>query len=307
MNTCVSGAAALRCAVRSRCCGYLLYSSCFEEYRTPPRLSAPRNKNLQTGFLNSYSVKRILIENKPYWLRICGICPRDRQRDGRQTLNSHSVSSEPDDRASSRAQRAAARRAQLLEAARKVVLRHGLERARIADIVAEAGGSQGLAHYHFPSREALLVEMLRTTAEDDVERARQIVRDTGTVVQRLDRLIRLALPISSDDWNWRLWVEMWVSGLRHDEIALISERFDTGWADTVRELLEEGVESEVVRCADPTATADRLSAMINGLGLRMVSSRAGFPRAYVIRLVRMAAALELGMDWQEYLRQGQEG
>ncbi|MGV0852561.1 TetR/AcrR family transcriptional regulator [Mycolicibacterium phlei] len=222
-------------------------------------------------------------------------------------MNTYSVSTQPDDRASSRAQRAAARRAQLLEAARKVVLRHGLERARIADIVAEVGGSQGLAHYHFPSREALLVEMLRTTAEDDVDRARQIVRDTGTAVQRLDRLIRLALPISSDDWNWRLWVEMWVSGLRHDEIALISEQFDTGWSDTVRELLEEGVESGVVRCADPTATADRLSAMINGLGLRMVSSRAGFPRAYVIRLVRMAAALELGMDWQEYLRQGQEG
>ncbi|WP_299560465.1 TetR/AcrR family transcriptional regulator [uncultured Mycolicibacterium sp.] len=205
-----------------------------------------------------------------------------------------------------RALRAAARRAQLLEAARKVVLRQGLDRARIADIVAEAGGSQGLAHYHFPSREALLVEMLRTAAEDDVERAREIARGDGTVVQRLDRLIRLALPISSDDWNWRLWVEMWGAGLRHDEIALIAERFDNGWADTVRELLAAGAESAEVRCIDPAASADRLTAMINGLGLRMVSSRAGFPRAYVIRLVRMAAALELGMDWQEYLRQGQD-
>ncbi|MBX5489136.1 MAG: TetR/AcrR family transcriptional regulator [Mycolicibacterium hassiacum] len=195
----------------------------------------------------------------------------------------------------------------MLEAARKIVLRDGLERARIADIVAEVGGSQGLVHYHFPSREALLIEMLRTAAEEDVERARQIARDDGTVVQRLDRLIRLALPISSDDWNWRLWVEMWGSGLRHDEIALISERFDNGWADTVRELLEDGVESGVLRCADPAAAADRLTAMINGLGLRMVSSRAGFPRAYVIRLVRMAAAMELGLDWQDYLRQGQDG
>jgi len=171
----------------------------------------------------------------------------------------------------------------------------------------KSGASQGLVHYHFPSREALLIEMLRTAAEEDVERARQIARDDGTVVQRLDRLIRLALPISSDDWNWRLWVEMWGSGLRHDEIALISERFDNGWADTVRELLEDGVESGVLRCADPAAAADRLTAMINGLGLRMVSSRAGFPRAYVIRLVRMAAAMELGLDWQDYLRQGQDG
>jgi len=222
-------------------------------------------------------------------------------------MNDHSVNMEQGDRGSSRAQRAAVRRARLLEAARKIVLRDGLERARIADIVAEVGGSQGLVHYHFPSREALLIEMLRTAAEEDVERARQIARDDGTVVQRLDRLIRLALPISSDDWNWRLWVEMWGSGLRHDEIALISERFDNGWADTVRELLEDGVESGVLRCADPAAAADRLTAMINGLGLRMVSSRAGFPRAYVIRLVRMAAAMELGLDWQDYLRQGQDG
>lgn len=199
-----------------------------------------------------------------------------------------------------RAQQAGVRRAQLLQAARKVVLDRGLDRTRISDVVAEAGGSQGLAHYHFESKEALLAEMVRSAVDEDIERARQIVIGEGSVAQRLDRLLRLALPVAGDDQSWTLWVDMWGSSLRDDDLAANAERLDTAWTDLVRTLLQQGVESTALTCIDPQASADRLMALVSGLGLRLITGRARFQRTYVLRLVRTAAAAELGLEWSEY-------
>ncbi|WP_193045408.1 TetR/AcrR family transcriptional regulator [Mycolicibacterium baixiangningiae] len=216
--------------------------------------------------------------------------------------NQSALSATGDDRTSARAQKAAVRRAQLLQAARKVVFERGLDRTRIADVAAEAGGSQGLAHYHFESKEALLAEMLRVAVDEDIERARQIVEGEGTVAQRLDRLLRLALPIASDDQSWMLWIDMWGSSLRNDDMATAAESLDIAWTELVRTLLQEGVESAVLTCIDPQASADRLMGLVSGLSLRLITSRARFQRTYVLRLVRTAAALELGLEWSDYQR-----
>lgn len=205
-----------------------------------------------------------------------------------------------DRRGSGRAQQAVMRRAQLLQAARKVVLDRGLDRTRISDVVAEAGGSQGLAHYHFQSKEALLAEMVRIAVDEDIERARQIVVGEGSAAQRLDRLLRLALPIASDDQSWMLWIDMWGSSLRDDDLAATAERLDSAWTGLVRTLLQEGVESAALTCIDPQASADRLMGLVSGLGLRLITSRVRFQRTYVLRLVRTAAATELGLEWSEY-------
>ncbi len=157
-----------------------------------------------------------------------------------------------------------------------------------------------MTHYHFESKEALLAEMLRTAADEDIESARQIVDGSGTVAQRLDRLLRLALPITSEDWSWMLWIDMWGSSLRNADMATTAESLDKAWTEMVCDLLREGQKSEVMNCVDPQASADRLTALVSGLGLRLTSSRARFQRSYVLRLVRTAAALELGLEWTEY-------
>jgi AcrR family transcriptional regulator len=218
-------------------------------------------------------------------------------------MNNHPVlSATGDERVSARAQKAAVRRAQLLQAARKVVLERGLDQTRIADVAAVAGGSQGLTHYHFESKEALLAEMLRIAVDEDTERARRIVEGEGTVAQRLDHLLRLALPIASDDQSWMLWIDMWGSSLRNDDMATTAESLDNAWTELVRTLLQEGVESAALTCNDPQASADRLMGLVSGLSVRLITSRVRFQRSYVLRLVRMAAALELGLEWSDYQR-----
>ncbi|MDP6344634.1 MAG: TetR/AcrR family transcriptional regulator [Alphaproteobacteria bacterium] len=57
--------------------------------------------------------------------------------------------------------KSAATRRRILEAAAKVLRQKGYAGARLADIAAAAGTQAGSLYYHFPSREALVEEVLR--------------------------------------------------------------------------------------------------------------------------------------------------
>ncbi|MCC5972472.1 MAG: TetR family transcriptional regulator C-terminal domain-containing protein [Rubellimicrobium sp.] len=57
------------------------------------------------------------------------------------------------------------RRRQLLDAARRSILRHGLARTTLATVAEEAGLSQGIAVFYFKSKAGLLTETLRDLHE----------------------------------------------------------------------------------------------------------------------------------------------
>lgn len=68
-------------------------------------------------------------------------------------------------------------RDKLIDAAFRVVARDGLEAASVKTIAAEAGVAPGLLHYHFPTKEAVLVAALRRglaayVAREEARRAR---------------------------------------------------------------------------------------------------------------------------------------
>lgn len=60
-----------------------------------------------------------------------------------------------------RAENAGRRRRQLLDAARRSILKHGLARTTLATVAQEAGLSQGVAVFYFESKGGLLTETLR--------------------------------------------------------------------------------------------------------------------------------------------------
>jgi AcrR family transcriptional regulator len=61
-------------------------------------------------------------------------------------------------------------RDKLIDAAFRVVARDGLEAASVKTIAAEAGVAPGLVHYHFPTKEAVLVAALRRGLDGYVTR-----------------------------------------------------------------------------------------------------------------------------------------
>lgn len=67
----------------------------------------------------------------------------------------------PGSRESSRAEAAAARRAQLLEVAERLFLAHGYGKTSVSRIVKTAGVAQGTFYLYFASKEAILLELRR--------------------------------------------------------------------------------------------------------------------------------------------------
>jgi AcrR family transcriptional regulator len=196
----------------------------------------------------------------------------------------------------SRQEQVQARRAELLEAARQVVLERGLSQTRVADVAAATRVSGGLIHYHFATKDVLLTEMLRHEAERDIAKARRLATGGGSTLQRLDRVMREFVPSSRNDQTWVLWIDAWGASLRDETLRTISQELDTAWNEMLFVVISDGVASGDFITDDPRAVADRLSALLDGLGLRVTLQRPGINRKQMHEHARVAAELELGLD-----------
>lgn len=80
------------------------------------------------------------------------------------------------------------KRANILDAARTLLTRDGLEKWSTERVARAAGCAKGLVHYHFRGRGALLAEVARTLVGEAAERRTRELAGTGTAA--LDRLWR---------------------------------------------------------------------------------------------------------------------
>ena len=84
--------------------------------------------------------------------------------------------------------------------------------------------------------------------------------------------------------------------LRDDNVRRISEELDDAWVTLVGEVIADGVDAGVFRCADPVATSWRLCALLDGLGIQVVLHHSTMSRSQMYEHVRRAAALELAYE-----------
>jgi AcrR family transcriptional regulator len=189
------------------------------------------------------------------------------------------------------------RRAEILEATRRVVLERGFGHTRIADVAAELGVSTGLIHYHFASKDELLAETLRDTAAADIRRLEESVAGHGgTAIERLDRVLQEYLPSEERDQSWVLWIDAWGDALRSPRLREISEELDTAWARVLETVIRDGVDGGDLQCADPAASAWRLACLMDGLGVQLTLHTGTMTHAAMLDHVRVAAAYELSIE-----------
>ena len=80
------------------------------------------------------------------------------------------------------------KRKQILDAAAKVLARHGYIGTQLSEIAAEAGTQAGSLYYHFESREELLEEVLREGVRQSFTHAQSVVDKLPTDSTPLERL-----------------------------------------------------------------------------------------------------------------------
>jgi AcrR family transcriptional regulator len=163
-------------------------------------------------------------------------------------------------------------RERILDAAMRRIAREGIDEVRIARIAMDAGVSAALVHYHFDSREALLVEAL----EHSYESAGTLRTGSGgepdaTPEARLRALIDACLPepgAQRDDFV--LWVELWLRAARRPELSETAGRLYAGLHAWTRDVIDDGVARGAFTTADAERATDRLLALIDGYGVRVL-------------------------------------
>jgi AcrR family transcriptional regulator len=187
------------------------------------------------------------------------------------------------------------RRDEILRATCDEVAKRGFAHTRAADVAAALGVSTGLIFYHFDSKDSLLSAAFAYAAERDLERLDAAATGTGSALRRLARILTMYGP-EGVGAGWALWIDAWAAALRSPEMAEVSRQLDVRWKDTVAEVVQQGVASGEMTCADPSGAAWRITALLDGLAVQATVHEGVLAKRKINAWVRGMAAAELGVD-----------
>ncbi|MEU2261495.1 TetR/AcrR family transcriptional regulator [Streptomyces sp. NPDC019645] len=196
----------------------------------------------------------------------------------------------------------AERREELLRAAVEQIEARGVAAVRIADVASALGVSNALVLYHFASKEKLVAAAFSYAAEGDLAHLRKILGRRTSAVRRLRTAVRWYAPTGQAK-GWRLWIEGWAVALREPALRDVSRDLDRRWKAELTAVIAEGAAAGEFRCADPSAAAWRLTALLDGLAVQMTSYAGSLSRAGMLQWAEEALARELGLDRAALTRQ----
>lgn len=191
-----------------------------------------------------------------------------------------------------RADNAARRRAQILDATIESIVRHGLSATTLATVADAAGLSQGVTVFYFKTKQALLAEALRCHYEEY-----RAVWQAALAAAPADPIARILALIHADFdpaiCNRRtltLWHAFWGEAAARPLFASISESFDRERAEAMREQCEAAaglLDAAVWRVADLALALDSLT---DGMWLRMHLDPDSMDNAHARRITLRAVA-----------------
>jgi AcrR family transcriptional regulator len=191
-----------------------------------------------------------------------------------------------------------ARPDEILAAACRAIVERGFADTRVGDIAREAGTSTGTIHYYFDSKQEVLVAALRFASDRLFARLQSA--DGPNATARLARLLELAIPYphpKAQRDEYVLWIEMWTLVLRSPErlpaLEHLSQRWRSFFFDVVRQGAADG---EFTPVAAPDLVAERLIALVDGLGFETVVGYSWSTAERMRSLLVSFASEQLGLD-----------
>jgi AcrR family transcriptional regulator len=170
-----------------------------------------------------------------------------------------------------RPRRQDARRRQLVEAARRVLLERGAVGLRVKDVADRTGLAPSTVLYYYPEIADLLLEVGSAAMSRYAEARAEAVRAVDDPLDRLRLAIHLGVPSGPDDEESRLLYEIdALTGTSRAFDALSASFFDRQ-VSLYEGILEVGKTAGDFQLSAPAARLARgLVAMEDGLGLQVV-------------------------------------
>ncbi|MEU7856555.1 TetR/AcrR family transcriptional regulator [Nonomuraea sp. NPDC049141] len=181
------------------------------------------------------------------------------------------------------------RRREVLSAARRVIVRDGIDAATTRAIAKEAGYSNGVLAHYFADKDEILLSALRQSHQRIRERlTRKIEGVTGLAALR--ELLLDNLPLDAErTQETRLEVSFWSRSLASEHLAEVQRAEAAELRTAVRRLLGEArVAGELATDENLDDVAERLLALVDGLSLHLLLYPGRLARVDLERLMLSA-------------------
>jgi AcrR family transcriptional regulator len=160
-----------------------------------------------------------------------------------------------------------ARRAQILEAAKRCFARQGYHETKVDDIVREAGLSKGALYWYFKSKEELLDALcdsfVKELQEDFLKASATKTLDAVYLICELGAM--LMERILNDPEHRLTWMEHWSMASRNPKSQEKVVAAHEGWLNIIIPLLKQNIKEGNLKPVDPRQLAMSLMALFDGI------------------------------------------
>ncbi|MCI9889840.1 TetR family transcriptional regulator C-terminal domain-containing protein [Micrococcales bacterium 31B] len=164
------------------------------------------------------------------------------------------------------------RRTAILDAAGRLIARKGYHNVRMQDVASDCGVSTAAVHYHFASRDLLLVSAMEYVIGQDFQRNSAALASVSTSLERLELFVDLLLPdndVMRDDWS--LWLQFWTERITNEKLRTLYNEFHAQWLESVTHLVRRGQQRGEFAPVDAAQFAATFVALADGLALRVLT------------------------------------
>jgi AcrR family transcriptional regulator len=192
----------------------------------------------------------------------------------------------------------------ILAAACRAIIRRGVDGTRIADIAREAGTSTGTVHYYFDTKEDALTAALRWAHEQMYVNVDEVLGIGADPVSRLAALLESSVPYPGPAREeWVVFLGLWSRLLHRPDLIPEGESVELRWRSYFVEAVRSGTANGAFRpIASPDEVAERLVALVDGLGLKAVVGRPPTTPEHMRDVLLRFAAEQLGVGYEELER-----
>jgi AcrR family transcriptional regulator len=188
-----------------------------------------------------------------------------------------------------RARVAPLRRERIAAATIRCLARDGYSGLTMKKVAREAGVSQGILHYYFADKRAILVAALERVLADLHDRVEREARGTTDPRRRLRALIRACLAVATQSRDfWVVFVEFWGQMVHDRRLLAINADLYTRVRRLIGAVVAQGTRAGFFRRVDAEHAGAVILALVDGLSLQLTFDPEVVGRAEAQRLCEEA-------------------
>jgi TetR/AcrR family transcriptional regulator, fatty acid metabolism regulator protein len=190
----------------------------------------------------------------------------------------------------------AVRREQIVRATVRCLARAGYTRLTMKKVAREAGVSQGILHYYFADKRAILTATLAAVSRDLDRRVAAAQSRTGRdPAARLRALVRACLEVAvARPEFWVVFVEFWGEMMHDRRLREVNAEVYDRTRRLIARLIGDGIRTGHFRPVDPARAAAVVLGLIDGVSLQLTFDPEAFGVAEAARFCDDALGRYLG-------------